>query len=505
MFPSRFNKVITHYARNSKAPLLFSDLREIVGSQNYESNMKFIMENNLGHVEELTKDNCPECNLDADVKDINKGIIVCENSHRNDVDPLKLKIIDIDANKLVELLFRSLSKHLPLNSFRSAKFTPYTICGFEPVGDMQYDEIKILILSSFKKLKLRDAAILQGLITTTIYDYFILMTEGIDDDAEKFLAYNTGEAVHYVTFEELLEQDSNVAELFKSIQSTINVKAIKLHSFLKNNLTMVQNITEPETFQSLLEYDATLIEKSFKSATSGASTEFENVVGKLFGAFMPVTPLGHNISSLTEGKKIEIPDGIIQVPHDKNLELMFYDCKSVGTETKEKEKKSISQADEDQFERYCKLFSSSKVQMQLSRGIFVANDFSSVNVVNKSLQIRQKDGVPSDLQLVYFPLKSLVKLYTRLTKERAKYSMHFEPDAIMKLFGQGITSEDEDILKQDDNFDTFDKLRKSNTNSVYVIESLIDVFFEHVYSMEPRNKQYLPYIIDLSKRQSTRY
>ncbi|MCH7648559.1 MAG: hypothetical protein IIA83_08135, partial [Thaumarchaeota archaeon] len=255
MFPDGFNKVITHYARNNKAPLLFSDLVEIAGTQNYESNKKFIIENNLGKIEDLTRDNCPECGLEATVKDIDKGIIVCENSHLNNIDPLKLKLINIDVEKLVELLFKSLSKHLSLKEFRSSKYTPYHLCGFDPVGDLQTDGIKILILSSFKRLKLKDAAVLQGLITTTIYDYFILLIEGIENDAEKFLTYNTGEAIHYVTFDEFLGQDSDIEELFKNIKSTINVKAILLHSFLKNNLTKVQNITDPETFQSLLEYD----------------------------------------------------------------------------------------------------------------------------------------------------------------------------------------------------------------------------------------------------------
>lgn len=70
---------------------------------------------------------------------------------------------------------------------------------------------------------------------------------------------------------------------------------------------------------------------------------------------------------------------------------------------------------------------------------------------------------------------------------------------------KGITSNEEAKLKQDVDYEIFDKLRKANTNSVYVIESLVDIFFDYVYSMESRNQQYLPYIIDLSKRRSKRY
>lgn len=506
MFPDGFNKIIDHYAKNNEAPLLLSDLLEIVGSKNYDSNRLFILNKSLGVIEELTQDSCPKCGLSATVKNIDEGIIVCEKSHRQQVDPLKLKLISLEKPKLVNLIFDSIQENLKeVKLFTDSQYTPYHVCGFDPIGVLQFNEIRILILSSFKRLKLRDAAVLQGLITTSVFDYFVLLIEGIECDAEEFLVYNTGEAINYITFEKLLERDVDISQLFKKIMSDININAISLHAFLKNNLVNVKGITNPDTFKALLEYDVALVDRSFKAATSGSSDEFEDIVGKLLGSFMPVTILGHNISSLADGKKIEVPDGIMEIPEKNNLELMFYDCKSVGTETKGKETKLISQSDEDQFERYCKLFDSPKLRARLSRGIFIANDFSPVNLVNKSLQIRTKSGVPSDLQIVYLPLKTLVKLYSRLTQERSKFMMHFETGAISKLFGIGITSEEEEKMKLDENFQVFNTLRKSNTNSVYITESLVDVFFDYVYSFTSRNQNYLPYIIDISKRQSVRY
>jgi len=506
MFPIGFNKIITHYAKNNGSPFLFSDILEIVGSNNYDANISFITNKSLGKIEALTKENCPNCGSSAAVKNIDEGIIVCEKSHLNKINPLKLRLVELDNTKLVNVLFSSLQNNLEdLKPVTDSQYTPYHFCGFDPIGILQMNNVKIMILSSFKRIKLRDAAVLQGLITTSIFDYFILLIEGIEDNAEEFLIYNTGEAVNYITFEKLLERDIDISQLFESIKATINISTLSLHAFLKNNLVNIKNITNPETFKALLEYDATLVDRSFKAATSGSSAEFEDIVGKLLGSFMPVTNLGHAMADHTDGKKTEAPDGIIEIPEKDKLELMFYDCKSVGTETKEKETKLISQSDEDQFERYCKLFDLPKLKPKLSRGIFVANDFSPINVVNKSLQIRKKTGVPPDLQIVYLPLKSLVKLYSRLTQERSKFMMHFETDAITKLFGQGIISNEEEKLKSDENFQIFDTLRKSNTNSVYIIESLVDVFFDYVYSLVPRNQSYLPYIIDISKRQSIRY
>lgn len=507
MFPNEFSKIISHYAQNNgTAPLLFSDILELVGSENYDSNISFIKDSSLGKIEELTKENCPQCGASATVKNIEEGIIVCERSHRSQIDPLSLKQTTIDKKELVKILYNSLQENVnELSPFTDTEYTPYHFCGFDPVGVLQTDEIKILILSSFKNLKIRDAAVLQGLITTSIFDYFILLIEGIDKNAEEFLSYNTGATIHYVTFDKILGQTADISQLFKNVTTSINMHALSLHAFLKHNLVNVQKITNPEVFKTLLEYDATLIDRSVKAATSGSSAEFEDIVGNLLGSFLPVTNLGHTISTLTDGKKTEVPDGIIEIPDTNELELMFYDCKSVGKTGNEKEIKNISQPDEDQFERYCELFTSPKLKAKLSRGIFIANDFSPINLANKSLQIRNKSGVPSNLQIVYFPLKSLIKLYSRLTQERTKFMMHFEPNTISKLFGQGLDSKDEKKLESDKDFEIFNTIRKSNTNSVYVIESLVDVLFDYVYSLVARNQSYLPYIIDISKRQSSRY
>jgi hypothetical protein len=226
-------------------------------------------------------------------------------------------------------------------------------------------------------------------------------------------------------------------------------------------------------------------------------------VASLFGALLPLSPLGHEIASET-GARLEIPDGIIQIPlHKKEkLELMFYDAKSVGTFQTPKSTKKISQPEEDEFVRHCSLFRSEKMNAKLTAGIYVANDFSKKNMLNKSLQIRETRRAPEDVQIVYFPLKSLVKLYARLTKERQDFLLHFESESVYKLLGRHLTTSENKLIAKDADFETYQQLSSSNTNSVYVIESLVDVFFDHVYSLVSSENVYKPYVLDLSRRLS---
>ena len=507
MPPEGFVKIINQYAKYSKIPIILSVIRTLVGTQNYQENIEFISNNELGSVENLSQDTCDKCGLPATVKDVEKGVVVCSKLHVTTKDPMSLKQVILKPESIVELLYRTLAQKFQIRQFEQlgTEYTPFGACGFEPVGIASIDDMQILFLASFKTLRLKDAAMLQGLIANTIYDSFILLIENIEENAEKFLAYNTGGIVQYVYFDELLRHNANLDEIAREISSGINAKTIKLHSYLKNELRNVQNIVTPEMFLSLMQFDSNLVNRSFIAATQGKMNELEDAVGNLFGALLPVTKLGYGISKQLKTKKIEAPDGIIQIPirRTKSLELMFYDCKSVGTDEVGKSTKIVSQADEDQFSRYCQLFNSDKMNARLTAGILVAKSFSAKNMRNKVLQIRSKGGVPSDVKIVFFPLESLVKLYTRLTKERTKFGLHFESDAVYKLLGTNLDSDEDDKIKNDKNFQIFDELRKTNTNSVYVIESLVDLFFDHVYSLETAESQYIPFIINLSKRYST--
>lgn len=509
MFPKGFNNIVKHYAENNRVPILFSVVRDLCGREDFDENMWFISQNELGEFENFTKDTCPDCGESAQVKNIEKGLVVCTNGHATNKDPLSLKQILLKPQSLIRLFYESLSDQLEIIPFQqhASEFTPFSPCGFEPIGVTEIERSQILFLAAFKKLKLKDAAMLQGLITNTVYDSFILFIESIEVDAKNFLSYNTGGVVQFLNFDTLLSHDADIGKLVSEVKNEINIKIIKLYSYLKNELRSVQQVVTPEMFRSMLEYDDALVNRSFKAATSGKKDEFEDIVANLLGTLLPVTQLGHKTRAQGGGKKIESPDGILQVPKlkQKELELMFYDCKSVGTSSSEKQIKKISQPDEDQFARYCKLFTSEKMTAKLTGGILIANDFSGQNLVNKSLQIRAKEEVPSGVKIIYFPLKSLVKLYTRLTTERTKFMLHFESDAVIKLFGNNLNAQEEEKIKSDTNFEIFDTIRKSNANSVYVVENLVDVFFDYVYSLPTRESQYMPFIIDLAEKYSLQY
>lgn len=499
-----------YYAKNNKPPLFLSTIKALVGSNNYPSNYQFIVQSNIGSIQDLRQETC-DCGADATVKNVDQGIIVCTRNHVSHREVESLRQCTLDTKSIIKLFYEMITKYLHSISTDSseARFASYLSCGLEPIAESEIDSLKILFLTAFKRIRIRDAAALQGLITNTSFDSFALIVEGIDDDAQEFLSYSSGGIVQLVKFDEVLGRDKDRERAFDNLRSGINFDVVKLHSFLKYELKGVEKVTSPEMFLSLIQYNDALVDRSFKDATQGKSEDFEDDVSNLLASILSVKQLGHTIGALTEGKKIEIPDGILEIEilkkgNDK-LELMFYDCKSTGKPNNEKEIKRISQSDEDQFERYCRLFSSPKMSANLTGGIIVANDFSGENLVNKARQIRGKGQVPRSVKIVFLPLRSLVRLYTRTTKERRDFTAHFESEVIYQLFAENLSANAEKKLVKDPDFETFDTLRKSNTNSVYVLESLVDVFFDTVLSLPTREASYLPFVIDISHRYSSEY
>src|SRR5579863_383534 len=436
--------------------------------------MSFLLANSLAVQQDLTKDTCPKCGEPATVRDASKGIVTCRQGHVTQRDPLTLWQVILNSNSLLKLLKEVLDPYLHLSAFDASgkSSDAFTHCGFDPLGIYDLEGLKILFLVPFKRIRLKDAAMLQGLVVGTAYDSYALVIEGMDKDAEEFLAYTTGGTAQFIRFDDLLKTNESANRLVDSLKTDINIKSTKLYSFLKHELRMAASVTNPDSFRTMIEFNRKLVSDSFEAGTTGNDAEFEDSVTGLLGSFLPVTPLGHRVTNV--GPKREIPDGIIQIPYVKKnkLELMFYDCKSIGTERNPKEKKRISQGEEDEFIRYCELFQAAGMNAELTGGIFVAPEFTPQNMINKSLQIRERGRAPKDVQIVFLPLKSLVDLYTRISQERTKFLLHFEPSAIYKLLGKNLSKSDNDKLSQDPEIKDIRRLRESETNSVYISKGL---------------------------------
>ncbi|MCJ7759888.1 hypothetical protein MUP59_01940, partial [Candidatus Bathyarchaeota archaeon] len=56
--PQGFNKIIGYYARNNRIPINLSILKNLVGDRYYQSNIEFIIQNDLGSVQTLSQDVC---------------------------------------------------------------------------------------------------------------------------------------------------------------------------------------------------------------------------------------------------------------------------------------------------------------------------------------------------------------------------------------------------------------------------------------------------------------
>ena len=504
MIPAGFENILDHYAFYNKPPIRLSTINEIVGGSTFDANVKFILARNLAKKQELTKDNCATCGEAATVRDLAEGIVSCRKGHVTKRNPLSLTQLVFSPNSLLALMEEVLRPHLKLLPFQEGEKhdSGFSRCGFEPLGVYDLENLKVLFLVPFKRVRLRDAAMLQGLVTGTPYDSYVLLLEGIDSDAEEFLAYNTGGTAHFVKFDDFFRSNHEVERLVKALGTEISMGSMRLFSFLKRELRKVPSIATPDSFRTIIEYNEKLVNDSFEASKTGRDKEFEDSVANLLGSFLLITPLGHHAAE--EGYKREVPDGIIQIPIDRlnRLELMFYDCKSIGTQEKVKRTKRISQSDEDEFARYCSLFASEKMNAELTGGIFVAHDFTAENMVNKALQIRQAGHVPRRIKIIFWPLGSLVRLYARLSQERGKFLLHFEPSALYKLFGTNLTASETRLVGSGPQSDSYTKLRDSDTDAVYVTENLVDVFFNHVYCLPTAESQYLPYVLDLSRRAS---
>jgi hypothetical protein len=133
----------------------------------------------------------------------------------------------------------------------------------------------------------------------------------------------------------------------------------------------------------------------------------------------------------------------------------------------------------------------------------VANDFSETNMMNKTVQLRKR--VPNEIRIVFLPLRSLVGLYSRVTTERQSFSMRFVPsDHFEKLLGINLNKGENKKLERDDAFGTYSKIKSLDANAVYIIPALIDVFLDDVFKSTPLEDEYLPFVIEKSKRLSAR-
>jgi hypothetical protein len=497
-------KLLTHFCENGKPIYNYRKIKDILGLSDPEFNTFSAQIETLGLTTKSStfSDVCSTCGRRADVIDAQRGICKCEYGHKTIRDPYTLVQAKIEEKRLVEFLHKRLAEAIPsMNEPDARECSHYFSCGYEILGGLHIDDLQALLLLAFKKLDLKDACTLQGLLNNSSEDLFLTFVPGVDQEAKELLAYKANGAIHLLPLSLLFSSSKNVLDELDNLSKGVTGQAIRLSSWLRSKLQGVPSLVSPEIFRKIIEYDSKLVDDSFKAATHGRRDEFEDIASNLFSSFIPTTQLGHKNSPGTG--KIEKPDGVVLIESKSDLRLMFYDCKSAGTEERSCDVKNITQSDEDEFARYSEMFSQSRMPAKLIGGCFVANDFSETNIMNKTVQLRKR--VPNEVRIVFLPLRSLVKLYSRVTTERQSFSMRFVPsDHFEKLLGINLNKGENKELERDDAFGTYSKIKSLDANAVYIIPALVDVFLNEVFKSAPLEDAYLPFVIEKSKRLSAR-
>jgi hypothetical protein len=123
-------------------------------------------------------------------------------------------------------------------------------------------------------------------------------------------------------------------------------------------------------------------------------------------------------------------------------------------------------------------------------------------MLNKAMQLRQR--VPNEIRIVFFPLRSLVNLYSNISAIRQQFQSRFTPENFHKLLGIGLTKQDLSKLEKDPRYEAYSKLKGLDVNAVLIVESLVDVFLDDVINSSPLENSFVDFLIDTAKRASSR-
>ncbi len=498
-------KLLSHYSENNRPTYTYKKIKDIIGlpDTEFEAFAKQLEAHKLITKTLSSTDLCDSCGKPARIIDPQKGICSCDYGHKTIRQPLSLVRAKIDEKAVLYLLHERLFKSLSnMSEPDSSESKAFSLCGYEIIGQTKISDMNADFLFTLKKTDVKDAVTLLGLLNNSKSDIFLVFVPKVDQNGTELLAFRANGAIQQLPFNLLLNDSRNIAVVMKRLSEGLTSKAIHISSWLRFKLQAVPSIASPDVFNKMMQYNAKLVDDSYKAATHGMQNEFEDCGANLFSSFIPTSQLGYTNKAVA--KKIEKPDGVILVEdEDKKLKLMFYDCKSVGTESKASEIKEISQADEDEFVRYAKIFSDESIPAKLAAGCFVANDFSETNMMNKILQLRKR--VPNETRIVFLPLRSLVHLYSRVTSERQAFSMRFRPsNHFDKFLGIALAKKESTLLEKDASFSTYSKIKSLDVNAVYVIPSLVDVFMNDVLNSVALEARYLPFFVEKSARLSVR-
>jgi hypothetical protein len=466
--------------------------------EDLEDFVDFLEEHGIATVDLKKTQVCPDCHQQARVVDLDRGICTCENGHRFECDKYSLKSLNINRAKVLdyvrEMVLREIDIEIPTADIE--EFLPFASVKLDLIGTTAVDGLRVAVLLPFVRIKLKEACTLLGFLAFMTEDVFFILTDSIDDDARSLLAFKSNGAVQPLSLSRFFESPQSVQEALADVTSGEISKTIRLAQWIRKQFQSVKLVVSPDFYKKVVEYNADLVRESAQAATTGQRTVFENSVAALFSSLLPVTQFGHRLPGL------EIPDGVVIVP-GKPLRLMFYDAKTAGEDKKPVYSRSIEQSDEDEFVRYVQLFNDDRIQAELVAGCYVANDFNQKNMTNKALQIRKR--VSDKVRIVFIPLNSLLKLYTKVTTQRLEFQSRFSPELhVRKLLGQDLKAHELRRLDKEKKYPAYADLRNLEVNAVYVIEALVDIFFEDVLRSEPMESSFRPFLMERARRASDR-
>ncbi len=496
-----FGTVLSQYIADGTPRYSLAKVKAILGADEEElSGLRSLLERTgAAKLETIKTATCGECGRVANVENASKGILRCERGDMTAVDPQSLVVLSFDNAKVLGLVQQLALKQtrIEIPAPDIEELLPFSALRFYLVGRARPDELRIAVLLPLKKIELREACILLGFLAFMSEHVFLVISDSVSEDARSLLSYKSNGAVQLLSLNSFFEDPAILDEGLKAIPSGISGEMIRLASWIREKFQTLKSVVSPDTYKKIIEYDDQLVNESFHAATHGDRTKLEDCVAALFSSVLPTTQLGHALSG------VEVPDGISIVPK-KPAELVFYDCKSVGSEKNEEKTKSISQTDEDEFKRYVDLFRAGpEIPANLVAGCFVANDFAEDNMLNKARQLRQR--VPSGVKIVFLPLSSLVKLYTKVTTDRLRFETRYRAENhFEKLLGVNLSKEEAKRLEADPRFVSYSSLRDLGVDAVFVTESLVDVFLEEVWKAPSMDQSFMPFVIDRARRASTR-
>ncbi len=444
----------------------------------------------LGKVVPRQSISCITCSKAARVIDLDAGACKCESGHKTVVPKEELLTLHLDENGFLGYVQSLLKNHLDIitPSREVQGFLPFDRVGLPLVGRTRTGTFSVEVLLATRKVDIERACVLLGFLAFTKDNIIAVVSGSTMNDAAEMLYYKSNGAIRPFSLTSLFENPGLLQESLDQLARGEEAELIRLNSWMMSQSQSLRGVPSPEQYRLILNYNQTVVQGSKFAATHGKDDEFEEAVSSLLGSILPTTPLGH------ERRGTGLPDGVILLPYRNPYDVLFYDCKSTGSEAQPKSERHLSKHDEDEFVRYTGLFRDPEVNARLLGGCFVANVFALQNMVNRAQSLRSRIG--PGVKVFFWPVDSLILLYSRITTERMDYLPRIRQEHFAKLWGIGLTGVERKRLQRDVEYDTFERLRAADTDSVYLTKSLVDIFFDNVRISPPASESFMIYVRD---------